>query len=183
MSQVFLSIGSNIRREHYIGACLDSLAEQFGALQISSIYESEAVGFDGDPFYNLVVGLETELALPDLFSRLREIEHRHDRCRNAIKFSARTLDIDILSYDDFVGRFRLEDGSGGELPRDEIVKNAFVLWPLAEIAPQQLHPLLGSSYAQLWREYDKSRQSLWPVSFLWRGRELSKLDSSIPDSQ
>ena len=181
MSQAFLSIGSNIERQRYISACLDALQVQFGELLISSVYESEAVGFDGDPFYNLVVGIETELALPQLFSLLRRIEHDNDRCRNAIKFSARTLDIDILTYDDFVGEFRLDDGSGGELPRDEILTNAFVLQPLAEIAPEHLHPESRLSYAELWQRYDKSRQQdekirqrLWTVPFEWQGRQLQR---------
>jgi 2-amino-4-hydroxy-6-hydroxymethyldihydropteridine diphosphokinase len=175
MAQVFVSIGSNIDRQRYIGCCLDALSQSYDALQISSVYESEAVGFAGDRFYNLVVGFTADQTLPELFSRLRRIELDHDRCHNAVKFSARTLDIDILSYDDFIGEFRLNDGSGGHLPRHEITQNAFVLQPLAEIAPDRLHPDLGRSYRQLWQAYDKSSQSLWPVSFVWQGRELSRV--------
>ncbi|MEH6650009.1 MAG: 2-amino-4-hydroxy-6-hydroxymethyldihydropteridine diphosphokinase [Motiliproteus sp.] len=175
MAQVLLSIGSNIDREYFIGRCLDQLAQAYGAIQISSIYESEAVGFDGDRFYNLVVGLQTGQSLEQLFGFLRQTELDNDRCRNAVKFSSRTLDIDILSYDDYIGQFRLQDGSGGVLPRDEITKNAFVLQPLAEIAPDQLHPLLQVSYRQLWQDYDQDSQSLWPVSFIWQGRQLSSI--------
>ena len=167
MARVYLSLGSNIRRDHYITSCLDGLAHRFGDLDISSVYESEAVGFCGDPFFNLVVGMETETALDTLFQFLRDTEHAHDRCRKAEKFSSRTLDIDILTYDDYVGPF-----AGGELPRDEITRNAFVLWPLAEIAPTVCHPALGISYAQLWQGFDKSSQLLQPVSFIWQGREL-----------
>ena len=173
MTRVYLSIGSNIRREYYIGRSLDALAAAFGELTVSSVYESEAVGFDGDPFYNLVVGLDTRQTLEQLFGFLRQIEHDNDRCRQAVKFSARTLDIDILTYADFVGEFRLEDGSGGVLPRDEILTNAFVLQPLAEVAPDLCHPALGCSYRKLWSEYDASKQRLWPVSFVWQGRQLS----------
>ncbi|HEY5716938.1 MAG TPA: 2-amino-4-hydroxy-6-hydroxymethyldihydropteridine diphosphokinase [Motiliproteus sp.] len=169
MTQVYLSIGSNINRQHYVASCLDGLAHRFGALEISSVFESEAVGFDGDPFYNLVVGLHTDLTLDVLFHFLRETEHAHDRCRQAAKFSPRTLDIDILTYGDYCGPF-----AGGELPREEITRNAFVLWPLAEIAPTTLHPGLGLSYAQLWAEFDRTAQALWPVSFHWQGRELRR---------
>ncbi|MCW8886686.1 MAG: 2-amino-4-hydroxy-6-hydroxymethyldihydropteridine diphosphokinase [Motiliproteus sp.] len=171
MARVHLSIGSNIRRQHYISCCLDALSQQFGALSISSIFESEAVGFDGSAFYNLVVALDTELALDELYKRLRRIEHDNDRCRNAKKFSSRTLDIDILTYDDFVGEF-----SGGLLPRDEITRNAFVLWPLAELSPTTEHPQVGIDYRTLWQRYDKRKQVLSPVSFIWQDRQLSDLN-------
>ncbi len=170
MARVCLSIGSNIRREHYIGSGLDALSSTFGALRISSVYESEAVGFDGDAFYNLVVELETALTPDELHQQLRQIEHQHDRCRNAVKFSSRTLDIDILTWDDYVGEF-----SGGSLPRAEIGRNAFVLWPMAELNPDDLHPLLQVSYRHLWQRFDQRSQPLWRVSFIWRGRELSDL--------
>ncbi len=173
MARVFLSIGSNIRRQFYISRCLDALDEQFGTLGVSSIYESDAVGFDGDAFYNLVVSLNTDMELDELYQCLRQIEHDNDRCRNAVKFSSRTLDIDILTYDDFVGDF-----SGGQLPRDEITRNAFVLWPLAELAPDLSHPQLNTDYASLWRAFDKQKQALRPVSFIWKGQQLSNLEQS-----
>ncbi len=172
MARVFLSVGSNIRREQYVRSGLDALSEAFGELSVSSVYESEAVGFRGDAFYNLVVGLDTALPLTALYQQLRAIEHDHDRRRDAVKFSSRTLDIDILTYDDFVGGFE-----GGSLPRGEITENAFVLWPLAELEPQRRHPQLNISYGQLWQQFDRSQQALWPVSFIWRGRQLSNLDA------
>ncbi len=173
MARVYLSIGSNIDRERYVRSCLDALAAAYAPLCISSIYESEAVGFDGDLFYNLVVGFDTLQSLPQLFVALRQIEHDHQRCRDARKFSARTLDIDILSYADYVGEFRLDNGSGGLLPRAEITKNAFVLQPLAEIAPTHKHPSLQLSYQQLWQRFDHPEQRLWPVSFFWHEQQLS----------
>ncbi len=172
MAVVYLSIGSNIRREYYISRCLDALAAEFGRLDISSIYESEAVGFDGDAFYNLVVGIHTDLSLNNLYQSLRDIEHDNDRCRNAVKFSSRTLDIDILTYDDFCGEF-----DGGRLPRGEITRNAFVLRPLAELAPAGIHPSSALSYQALWQQFDQQKQLLWPVSFMWQERQLSKLES------
>ena len=162
MAQVFLSLGSNIDRERHIRSALDALAQQFGELQVSRVFESEAVGFDGDNFYNLVVGLHTSLPVGQLALRLREIEDANGRVRSGPKFSARTLDIDILTYDDSVGEI-----DGVKLPRGEIKKNAFVLQPLAELAPQQLHPETGQSFAQMWAEYDKEKQKLWPVAFHW----------------
>lgn len=169
MTPVYLGLGSNIDRHKYITAGLNALAELFGKLQISPVYESKSVGFNGSNFFNLVVGIETELSIADLCEQLKKIEDRNDRVRTGSKFSPRTLDIDILTYGDFVG---IE--SGIELPRAEITKNAFVLLPLAEIAPNELHPQLKKSYSELWNDYDKISQSLWSIDFEWRGEIISK---------
>lgn len=167
MNSVYVSIGSNIDRERHITQALDALAAQFGELVLSSIYESEAVGFDGDPFYNLVAQFETPLNVGELAHALREIETQNGRLRGTVKFSARTLDIDILTFNDAVGEI-----DGVKLPRAEIEHNAFVLLPLAEIAPEVLHPKLGVSYQVMWAQYSK-QQVLWPVDFFWRGRQIS----------
>lgn len=171
MSRVYLSLGSNIERERHITAGLDELADQFGDLIVSSVFESEAVGFSGSNFYNLAVAINTRLSIAELSDTLKAIEARHGRKRQGPKFSSRTLDIDILSYDDFVG-----EQAGVKLPRSEITKNAFVLWPLAEIVPDEKHPALGESYADLWGAYDKSKQALWRVDFCWRGKIISRRD-------
>ncbi|OEY66508.1 2-amino-4-hydroxy-6-hydroxymethyldihydropteridine diphosphokinase [Marinobacter sp. X15-166B] len=168
-AQVYISIGSNIDREHHVLAALDALADRFGELDISSVYESEAVGFDGSPFYNLVVGVKTELTVAGLTQFFKQLETSHGRRRNAPKFSARTLDLDILLYDDRVGRV-----DSVELPRAEILSNAFVLLPLAEIAPDRVHPVAQQTYRQLWQAYDRD-QKLWPIPFCWRGRTISPL--------
>lgn len=162
--QVFLSLGSNIDREHNIRSGLDALAAAFGQVAISPVYESEAVGFDGDAFLNLVAEIETDLPVGELAAQLREIEAAHGRVRGEKKFSSRTLDIDVLTYGDKVG-----DIDGVELPRDEILKHAFVLKPLADLAPQARHPQQQVSYADLLAATDFSRQKLWTVPFRWPG--------------
>jgi len=172
MAQVFVSIGSNINREHYIRSCLDALQSEFGELELSSVYESEAVGFDGDRFYNMVAAFHTELSAGQLNLALKEIEDRNQRSRVGPKFSGRTLDIDILTFNGLIG-----DIEGVVLPREEIIHNAFVLWPLAELAPKERHPVLAETYQQLWLDYDKASQQLWPVDFIWRDKQISQVGS------
>ena len=159
MAEVYVSIGSNIDKQKNIAGCLQSLAQQFGGLVLSPIYESEAVGFEGDNFYNLVAKFETDLTVGELNEALKKIEDEFGRERSGPKFSGRTLDIDILTYDDLVGEF-----DGVQLPRDEITKNAFVLLPLNDIAPNEVHPELQVTYGRLWFFFDKDSQNLWQVS-------------------
>lgn len=168
MTAIYLSLGSNVDRHKNITAALDALADLLSELKISSVYESKSVGFDGSNFFNLVVGADTALPIAELSETLKRIEDNNGRKRSGPKFSPRTLDIDILTYGDFVG-----DESGIELPRAEITKNAFVLLPLAEIAADVLHPQLQKTYHDLWAGYDQASQSLWPIEFEWRGKKVS----------
>ncbi len=158
MPRAWLSIGSNIDREHNIRGAIGSLQAIFGELVLSSIYESQAVGFDGDPFYNLVAGLETTLPADRLNAHLREIEQRHGRVRSREKFAPRTLDIDLLLYGD-----QIIDEGGVTVPRDEIGRYAFVLQPLAEVAGQTRDPVTGRTYQELWDAFDQGQQRLWRV--------------------
>ena len=167
--QVFLGIGSNIERERYITAGLDALQAMFGELALSPVYDSAAVGFSGEPFLNLVAEVCTGLPLATLAGRLRHIETEFGRPAHASRFSARQLDIDILTYGDVVGCI-----DGVRLPREEILENAFVLCPLAELAPDALHPATKRSYACLWRDYDCTLQPITRVDFSWRGRFISR---------
>ncbi len=158
MTRAWLSLGSNIDREHNIRAAVAALAEAYGPLRLSQVYESEAVGFAGDPFYNMVVGLDTTQEVTSLVGRLHDIEQAQGRVRGADRFAPRTLDIDLLTYGDRVMR-----EPGIQLPRDEITRFAFVLLPLSEVAGDERHPLTGKSYRELWQLFDKTTQPLWPV--------------------
>jgi len=164
MAQIYISLGTNINRDFYLTQGLNALSKQFGKLDLSSLFESEAVGFSGSPFYNMVIGVVTSLSVEKVAKVLRNIEFAHGREHNAKKFSPRTLDLDLLLYDNLVLT------TPAQLPRDEITKNAFVLWPLAEIAPQLQHPILKQNYQQLWRNFDQSSQSLRKLPFTWQAK-------------
>lgn len=158
MTQVFLGIGSNMDRERHLRAGMRALRVEFGELRLSPVFESESVGFKGSSFYNLVVMIDTALAVGELQGVLRRIEFAQGRRPDQRKFSPRTLDIDILTYGDCMGEL-----DGVLLPRPEILENAFVLWPLACLAPDSVHPEVQKSFQQLWLAYDKTRQRLSKV--------------------
>lgn len=162
MARVYVGIGSNIDRERHIRAGVTELGAAYGRLILSTVYESAAVGFTGADFFNLVAGFDTNADLREVARRLREIEDRHGRSRGGPRLASRTLDIDLLLYDDLVS-----EEPGLLLPRADIARNAFVLRPLSEIAPDGVHPLLGRSYRDLWEGFDGRRQPLRPVRFDW----------------
>ena len=166
MTTIYISLGSNIERERHIRAGLDALHAEFGELRVSRVFESEAVGFNGRPFYNLVAAAETDLPLVTVCQLLREMEFAHGREPDAKKFAPRTLDLDLLLYGDLVCETPLV------LPRGEILTNAFVLWPLAELAPGLRHPIDGRTMDELWKCYDKASQQLCPIPFHWEACEL-----------
>ena len=152
MAHAWISIGTNIERKKHIALALDKLAERYGTLEQSDIYESEAVGFDSAPFYNMVVGIHTDESPRELQSHLHAIEANCGRMRTG-SLGARTLDLDLLSYDD-----RILDEDGLILPRDDITRYAFVLYPLAGIAPDERHPVSGRRYADHWEDFDQNSQ-------------------------
>ena len=160
MAQVFLSLGSNIEAEMNIRSSLRILKDLYPDMMVSSVYESEAVGFQGDNFLNLVVAFNTELSVQGLHDELNELEELHGRLRGQESFMARTLDIDLLLYDDLI----LEE-EGLHIPRREIEEYAFVLLPLTELAPDLAYPFTGETYSEMWERFDKGDQELWAVDF------------------
>ncbi|MCP3870671.1 MAG: 2-amino-4-hydroxy-6-hydroxymethyldihydropteridine diphosphokinase [Gammaproteobacteria bacterium] len=158
--RVWLSLGSNITPDTNLRSAIGDLRRMFGELVLSSVYESAAVGFEGAPFLNMVVGLNTRFEPQVLMGQLREIEAIHGRVRDGErKFSSRTLDIDLLTY----GEQALRVGRVS-LPRDEITRYAFVLLPLSEVAGDEVHPLSGNTYRALWKAFEKTEQSIRAVS-------------------
>jgi len=143
--KIYLGIGSNIEPRKNISAGLESLERLFSKLEISPTYLAPPFGFEGDDFHNLVVSAETDLSIEEVVKVLRQIEFDHGRPEQAEKFSSRSLDIDLLLYGNYVGKV-----GGYKIPRSDIDKFDFVLRPLQDIAADELHPVSGKSYAELW---------------------------------
>ncbi len=168
MPRVYVSIGSNTEREHHVRAAVAALDARFAPVRLSAVYETQAVGFDGDPFFNLVAGFDTELELDAVVDALRDIEIRSGRVRTEKRYGPRTLDIDVLTYGDLIC-----DGEPVEVPRSEITRQAYVLLPLAEVAPRAQHPLLGATYQDLVARLHLDTAGMRRVDFAARAAEAS----------
>ena len=142
-STAYLGLGSNVSPEKNIQFALDQLIEIFGETVSSSTYMSMAVGFNFSDFRNLVVKIETSLDPERLIDRLHGIEEMTGRITGTKAFNDRTLDIDVLTYDDYINLDL-------NIPRDEILKYGFVLEPLAELNPEGLHPIERVTFMELW---------------------------------
>ncbi len=146
MTRVWVSVGSNIEPEQNVRAAIAALRDKYGELCVSTVYRTEAVGFAGRPFLNLVAGFDTTEPPAEVLACLRATEDARGRERRTAKFSSRTLDLDLLLYGDVCGEV-----AGKRLPHPDVLAYPFVLGPLAELAPAQRHPVDGRSFAELWR--------------------------------
>ncbi|NBA97718.1 2-amino-4-hydroxy-6-hydroxymethyldihydropteridine diphosphokinase [Pseudomonas sp. R5(2019)] len=171
LTRVYLGLGSNIERDTHLCAGLDALAGFLEDMHCSPVFESQPVGIKSGPFLNLVVSGLTALPLMELDRRLKFIEA--DNGRYAPERKGLPLDIDVLLYAEQVGNF-----DGLVLPRAEILKNAFVLWPLSLIASDRVHPGVGKTFRQLWSEAEID-QVLAPFAFEWRGQQLTPVGAEL----
>lgn len=158
MASVYLSLGSNIGRETNLCACMKTLRTDFPDIVFSPVYETPAVGFDGEPFFNLVAKLETEASIEELQCYLRRLEDHHGRLRTEEKYSSRTLDADLLLY----GNTNLQPTQN--LPHNDILKYPFVLFPLLDIAPTLEHPALCCPLHTLANTGKLNRDTLTPIT-------------------
>jgi len=147
--EVFVSIGSNISPADYLRMAHDDLAATYGDLKSSHVYRSHAVGFEGDDFLNMVIGFHTSEAPQALLDHIEVMHQSAGRVRTDNPFSPRTLDVDLLLYGDLVNRQL-------KIPHQDIDSYAFVVCPLAELAPGLIHPVSGKSMAELWQAFDKA---------------------------
>lgn len=155
LSRVYLSLGSNLEPERHLRAALAALRQRFGQISVSPAYRSHSVGFNGADFVNLAVGLDTDLSPHALNDWLHALEDRNGRRRDLPRYADRTLDIDIVFYDALL----LDGEDHLQIPRDDL-KHAFVLRPIADIAPNFCHPLNGQSMAALWAAFPHEAEPL-----------------------
>ncbi len=161
MPDVYVAAGSNVEPERYLARALELLSAAYPALRISPAYRNRAIGFEGEDFINLVVGFTTEDPVTHVRERLQAIESQCDRPPNAPKWAPRTMDLDILLYGDLVS-----SEPGYLLPRPDLLKRPYMLKPLADIAPDLMHPTAHKTIGELWREFDQSGHELVPLGQL-----------------
>ena len=161
MARVAVSIGSNLERERNVKEALVSLGKIFGELSRSPGYESAAYGFDGPPFYNLVVVVETSLDVRAVRGEIQAIENQQGRKMGENRSGSRSLDLDLLLYDDAVFH-----DQGLDIPRREIFEHAYVLKPLADLLPATPHPVTGESFADIWFRLGSNQEALSVVDGL-----------------
>lgn len=160
MPQVYIAIGSNIDRDGNIRDAVRQLNASFGRLTLSPVYESRAHGFEGGNFYNLVAGFSTTNSIERIKATVSQIETRFGREREAGRVDSRKLDLDLLLYDDIV-----QHDSRVNLPHPDIQRYAFVLRPLADIAPDLKHPETRLTYAQMWQQFKRNKREIRVVNF------------------
>ncbi|MBB1473081.1 2-amino-4-hydroxy-6-hydroxymethyldihydropteridine diphosphokinase [Luteimonas sp. MC1782] len=159
MSRACLSLGSNVDPERHVALAFDALRARFGDILASRAYRTPAIGFEGPDFVNAAAVIETDLDVHALNLWLHVLEDAHGRDRGGPRYGDRTLDIDIVLFDDLVC-----SGPGNlRLPRGEL-RHAFVLRPLAEIAPDVVEPVAGLTLAALWAASPERDVAMHPVA-------------------
>ncbi len=146
MAKAYLSLGSNEQPEHYLALAVQALRDTFGDVIVSDWVQTKAVGFDGPDFINGAAVIETDWDVYRLNDWLHALEDANGRRRDVPRFSNRTLDIDIIFFDDLI----MQGPGNLQIPRPEL-KHAFVLGPLAQIAPDYVNPETGISLAETFK--------------------------------
>lgn len=159
MARIFLGLGSNIDPEENLRLGIRELRRRYGELAISAVYKSAAVGFEGPDFLNLVVACDTEQSPLEVHEQIEIIHWMAGRKRGEERFSSRPLDIDLLLYGD-----QVIDTPPLRIPRSDVLEYAFVLRPLAELAPDLAHPLTGRTLSDHWAAFDEASQPLAPAA-------------------
>jgi 2-amino-4-hydroxy-6-hydroxymethyldihydropteridine diphosphokinase len=165
MADVYVAAGSNVEPEKNLARALEELEEKFGALAISPAYRNPAVGFAGEDFNKIVVGFRTADTPGQVKEKLERVETNCGRPRDAPKWAPRTMDLDMLMYDQLVS-----DVPGLILPRPDLLRRTFMLKPLADLAPGLMHPTQQRTIGELWAQFPATDQSFVAVTIPRSGR-------------
>ncbi len=155
MPQVYVAAGSNVEPERHLARAVAELERAFGPLVVSPWYRNTAAGFEGDDFINFAVQFATDLPARDVLARLHRIEEACGRPRSAPKWAPRTMDLDILLYG-----AQVSEEPRLVLPRPDLLRRAYMLGPLADIAPNLVHPTAGATIGELWQGFDRQAHPL-----------------------
>lgn len=151
MVEVFVAAGSNVDPVRHLRTALDALARIYPSLRVSPAYRNKAVGFEGEDFINLVVGLSTPDPVTQVRANLQQVEQLCGRPPQAPKWAPRTMDLDILLYGQ-----RVSQEPGLILPRPDLIRRPYMLKPMVDIAPDVEHPVLHRTMRELWDEFDSA---------------------------
>ena len=157
MHTVYLGLGANLGdRQNNLVQALQLLRAQITIEHVSSCYETAPVGYTEQPaFVNIACRASTELAPQDLLRFVKQVEQRMGRLAT-FRYGPRLIDVDILLFDEMI-----VDAPGLTIPHPRMAERAFVLVPLAEIAPSLRHPVLRRTMAELLAEVDQA--GVWPA--------------------
>ena len=158
-TEVFLSLGSNIDPEENLQYACRELKKAFGNIQISSVYRNKSIGFEGNDFLNMVVKVKSTFNPSEMLDFLGRVESATGRDIGTGAFDSRTLDIDMILYNDLV-----HPEKPFKIPRKDIELYSFVLLPLVEIEPDGIHPVTGKTFKDLWESFDQEEHPLKKVS-------------------
>ena len=136
------------------------LARRYRNLELSPVYRNPAFGFDGADFFNLAARCDVACSLDELHDDIESIHEIAGRRRGKERFADRSLDIDVLMF----GRDVLKTDKR-ELPRPDVLKYSFVLRPLADLAPDETHPVTGRTFADHWSAWPADEHALTQVAF------------------
>ena len=153
----YLSLGSNIEPEKNLRLACAGLRATYGELTLSPVYQTPAVGFDGDDFLNMVVGFQTTQTVAAIKEVLEDLHRKAQRVRLPDRFSSRTLDADVLLYCKLVDPLQ-------QLPHPDMEKYPFVMGPLAEIAADLRHPVSGERLQKLWQNFVRQDAEMIRIS-------------------
>ncbi len=143
MLEAYVGIGSNVDPERALRFAIDGLERRFGAVRGSSVYRSAASGVPAPDYLNMAALVSTDLPPGALKQALVALEVAAGRERSAARLANCPLDLDLLLY----GR-RVD--AAARLPHPDVLRRAYVLGPLAELAPRVVHPLTGERLGDAW---------------------------------